>query len=68
MPSKGESQTSDKGKDKLELPNLEELSAADLHEAYLTRLSASRDMEAGMVNMLKRKYEVRLESCHLYLW
>lgn len=41
------------------LPSLEELSAADLHEAYLTRLSTSRDMEASMVNMLKRKYEVR---------
>lgn len=58
IPSKGESKATEKGKTKLELPNYEELSALDLHEAYLARLSTSRDMEAGMVNMLKRKYEV----------
>lgn len=58
VPSKGEPEAAGKGKNKLELPNLEELSASDLYEAYLAWLSASRDMEAGMVNMLKRKYEV----------
>jgi hypothetical protein len=48
----------EKGKAKLELPMLEELSTVDIHELYLTRLSTSREMEANMVNMLKRKYEV----------
>ena len=57
--SKDEPVASEKGKEKLELPNFEDLSTADLHEAYLTRLSVSREMEVSLVNMLKKKYEVR---------
>jgi hypothetical protein len=48
----------EKGKTKLELPSLDDLSAPDVHELYLTRLSTNRELEANMVNMLKRKYEV----------
>ena len=58
LATKDEPVASEKGKAKLELPNLEELSTSDLHEAYLTRLSTSRELEASMVNALKRKYEV----------
>lgn len=61
--------TSEKGKTKLDLPNLEDLSADELHQGYLTRLSTSRDMEASMVNMLKRKYEVwRASSVQYYIY
>jgi hypothetical protein len=59
--SKGESQASIKGKEKLELSDLEGLNAAELHETFLTQLSESRNMEANMVNMLIQKYEVCLE-------
>ena len=57
--SKDEPVASEKGKGKFELPNFEDLSAADLHEAYLTQLSVSQEMEVSLVNMLKKKYEVR---------
>jgi hypothetical protein len=62
LATKDDPVAAEKGKTKLELPMLEELSAADIHVLYLTRLSTSREMEANMVNMLKRKYEVNRVS------
>jgi hypothetical protein len=58
LAAKDDPVAAEKWKTKLELPSLDDLSAADVHELYLTRLSTSREMEANMVNMLKRKYEV----------
>jgi hypothetical protein len=66
LAAKDEPVAAEKGKAKLELPILEELSAADIHELYLTRLSTSREMEANMVNMLKKKYEVNKASSFPY--
>ena len=56
--SKDEPPVSRKGKARLELPNFEDLSLDELHEGYLTRLSTSHNMEAGMVRMMKKKFEV----------
>ena len=56
--SKDEAPSPEKEKAKLDLPNLEQLAADELHSGYLSRLAASRDMEANLVGMMKRKYEV----------
>lgn len=56
--SKKESPVAEKGKAKLELPSLESLDVGSLHQAFLTWLSESRETEATMVGILKRKYEV----------
>lgn len=48
-----------KGKAKLEFPNLECMNVEELHQGFLTRLSKSRDSEISMINMLKKKYEVK---------
>lgn len=54
-------------KAKLDFPHYERLSAEELHAGYLSRLSASRDMEASLVGMMKKKYEVcSTLSCTLY--
>jgi hypothetical protein len=60
--SKGESQAEPKGKQKLELPNLEELNPAELQEVALSRLSKSRDV----INALVRKQEVCSEPFAIY--
>ena len=41
-------------KSKLKLPNFDDFSADELHTDYLSLLSTSQDMEASMVNMMKR--------------
>jgi hypothetical protein len=56
--TKGDPAASEKWKVKLELSNIQDLSADGLRQGYLSRLSTSRDMEASMVNMVKRKYVV----------
>lgn len=56
--TKDEAHLSEKGQSKLELPNFDDFSTDELHVGYLSRLSTSWDMEASMVNMMKRKYEV----------
>ena len=33
-------------------------SAQDVHSGYLNRLYTSRDFEAGLVNLMKKRYEV----------
>lgn len=48
-----------KGKAKLEFPNLECMNVEELHQGFLTQLSESRDSEISMINMLKKKYEVK---------
>ena len=45
-------------KTKSDLPNLEKLTADELRSGYLSRFFASRDMEANLVGMMKKKYEV----------
>ena len=48
----------DKGKWKVDLESYAHLSAQDIHSGFLNRLYTSRDYEAGLVNMMKERYEV----------
>jgi hypothetical protein len=65
---KEESPSLEKNKTKLDLQDYATFSASELHAGYLSRLHTSRDMEAGLVNLMKKKYEVRLHLCitHIY--
>ena len=47
-----------KGKGKTDLSHFVNLSAEELHSDYLNRLYTSRDLEAGLVNLMKERYEV----------
>ena len=47
-----------KGKLDVELETYAALNAQDLHSGYLNRLYTSRDYEAGLVNMMRDKFEV----------
>ena len=47
-----------KGKWNADLTTYATLNAQDIHSGYLNRLYTSRDYEAGLVNMMKDKYEV----------
>ena len=47
-----------KGKGKTDLSHFVNLSAEELHSGYLNRLYTSRDLEAGLVNLMKERYEV----------
>ena len=60
-----------KGKGKTDLSSFVNLSAQELHSGYLNRLYTSRDYEAGLVNMMKERYEVIFQiflnfSCSVY--
>ena len=48
----------DKGKRKVDLDSYAHFSAQDIHSGYLNRLYTSRDFEAGLVNLMKERYEV----------
>ena len=46
------------GKWDVDLETYVALSAQDLHSGYLNRLYTSRDCEAGLVKMMRDKFEV----------
>ena len=48
----------DKGKWKRDLSSYAHLNAQDIHSGYLNCLYTSHDYEAGLVNMMKERYEV----------
>ena len=48
----------DKGKWKADLDRYAHLSTQDIHSGILNRLYTNRDYEAGLVNMMKERYEV----------
>ena len=50
----------DKGKWKVDLESYAHLSAQDIHSRFLNRLYTSRDYEAGLLNMMKERYEVNV--------
>ena len=56
--AKVESAAVEKGKWKTDLSSYAHLNAQDLHSGYLNRLYTSRDYEAGLVNLMKERYEV----------
>lgn len=58
IPAKDEPVCEDKGKTKLELPGFDNMTTEELNHEFLTRLSESRDIEANIVNMLRKKHEV----------
>ena len=47
-----------KGKGKTDLSSFVNLSTEELHSGFLNRLFTSRDYEAGLVNLMKERYEV----------
>ena len=47
-----------KGKWNADLSSYAHLNAQDIHSGFLNRLYTSRDYEAGLVNMMKERYEV----------
>ena len=47
-----------KGKWNVDLATYAALNAQDLHSGYLNQLYTSHDYEAGLVNMMKEKFEV----------
>ena len=48
----------DKGKWSSDLSNYAHLNADELHSGFLNRLHSNRDYEAGLVNLMKERYEV----------
>ena len=56
--AKEEISAEDKGKWKVDLESYAQFSAQDIHSGYLNRLYTSRDFEAGLVNLMKERYEV----------
>ena len=58
--AKEELSAEDKGKWKVDLESYTHLSAQDLHSGYLNRLYTSRDFKAGLVNLMKERYEVNI--------
>ena len=67
--AKDEFAAMNKGKGKTDLSAYTDLSAQDLHSGFLNRLYTSRDYEAGLVNLMKERYEVNialLEFLHLH--
>ena len=55
-----------KGKGKTDLSAYVDLSAQDLHSGFLNRLYTSRDYEAGLVNLMKERYEVFFKTPSLF--
>ena len=56
--AKEESPSFEKGQAKVDLESYSSFSAGDVYASYLSRLHTSRDMEAGLVQLMKQKYEV----------
>ena len=63
---KEDSSPLNKGKWDVELETYAALNAQDLHSGYLNRLYTSRDYEAGLVKMMRDKFEVNsfFPFCH----
>ena len=56
--AKAEKLHKEKGKWSTELSSFADMSAQELYSGYLNRLHTGRDYEAGLINMMKDKYEV----------
>ena len=56
--TKEESLSLYKGKTKMDLESYAAFSASDIHAGYLSHLHTSCDLEAGLVNLMKERYEV----------
>ena len=56
--AKEERAAREKGKWSTDLSSYAHLSAEELHSGFLNRLHSNRDYEAGLVNLMKERYEV----------
>ena len=56
--AKEERAAMEKGKWSTDLSTYAHLSAQELHSGFLNRLHSNRDYEAGLVNLMKQRYEV----------
>ena len=56
--AKEERAAMEKGKWSTDLSSYAHLSAQELHSGFLNRLHSNRDYEAGLVNLMKERYEV----------
>ena len=56
--AKVESAAEEKGKWKTGLSSYAHLPAQEIHSGYLNHLYTSHDYEAGLVNLMKERYEV----------
>nr|XP_020174279.1 muscle M-line assembly protein unc-89-like [Aegilops tauschii subsp. strangulata] len=50
------------GKWKVDSESYTRFNSQDIHSSYLNRLYTSRDFEAGLVNLMKERYEVELSE------
>ena len=67
--AKKEFSAADKGKWKVDLENYSQFGAQEIHSGYLNRLYTSRDFEAGLVNLMKKRYEVIQQNPpHKYIY
>jgi hypothetical protein len=66
--TKEEFSAADKGKWKLDLEGYAQFNAQELHAGYLNRLHTSCDFEAGLVNLMKERFEVNTEkTLHVHI-
>ena len=66
--AKEEFSGADKGRWKVDLESYAQFGAQGIHSGYLNRLYTSRDFEAGLVNLMKQRYEVIQQNCpHNYI-
>ena len=56
--AKEEQAAREKGKWSSDLSNYAHLNADEIHSGFLNRLHSNRDYEAGLVNLMKERYEV----------
>ena len=49
------------------LSNYAHLNADELHSGFLNRLHSNRDYEAGLVNLMKERYEVNASPLYIDL-
>ena len=56
--AKEERAAREKGKWSTDLSSYAHLNAEELHSGFLNRLHSNRDYEAGLVNLMKERYEV----------
>ena len=67
--AKEEFLASEKSKWKLDLESYAQFNAHEIHAGYLNRLHTSLDFEAGLVNLMKERFEVSTnKTCHIRIY
>ena len=64
--AKEEFSAAEKGKWKFDLESYAQFNAQEIHAGYLNRFHTSRDIEAGLVNLMKGRFEVRSNKAFSY--